>query len=57
MTHEKRGVVEQGRTPPEDKEKAASSEQLEDHPTKRAADEAADSIRGNANSRADSSTQ
>lgn len=39
---EKRGVVEQGRTPPEnDDEKQASEDALEDHLTKRAADEVA----------------
>ena len=42
---EKRGVIEPGRTPPEDdNEKAASAEQLEQHATKRAADAVKESI-------------
>lgn len=43
---EKRGVIEPGRTPPEnDNEKAASAEQLEQHATKRAADVVTDIIK------------
>jgi len=43
---EKRGVIEPGRTPPEDdNQKQASVEQLEDHLTKRAADTAKESTK------------
>lgn len=41
---EKRGVVEQGRTPPETDEKQASEDALEDHLTKRAADAVGEAI-------------
>ena len=41
---EKRGVVEQGRTPPETDEKQASEDALEDHLTKRAEDVVAGGI-------------
>jgi hypothetical protein len=43
--HEKRGVIEPGRTPPEqDDEKQASEGSLEDHVGKRAADAITDAI-------------
>lgn len=43
---EKRGIIESGRTPPEDDDqKKASGESLEDHVTKRAADQAKDSTK------------
>ena len=37
---EKRGVIEPGRTPPENEEKQASTDTLDNHVTKRAADAA-----------------
>lgn len=48
---EKRGVIEQGRTPPEDdsENKKASEKDLEDHVSRRLADAASDSINVNRN--------
>lgn len=50
--HEKQGIIEPGRTPPEDSEdtKSASEKDLEQHTTTRLADAAEDSIRVNRNS-------
>lgn len=49
---EKRGVVENGRTVPEDSSKSASAdvESLDDHVTNRLSDAAKDSIDANRNS-------
>lgn len=52
MTHEKRGVIEEGRTPPDnsdDQQKRAGEVDQYDHPSRRAADAARDSISGNGN--------
>jgi hypothetical protein len=46
---EKRGVIEEGRTPPEDTSKEAT-EHLEEHATKRAADAAKTTTQGAADS-------
>ncbi len=43
---EKRGVIEQGRTPPETDEKQGSEDALEDHLNKRAADAVAETMEG-----------
>jgi len=43
--HEKRGIIESGRTnPEEEQQKTASEDQLDDDVTKRAADAVADSL-------------
>lgn len=44
--HEKRGVIEPGRTPPEDdSQKQATVEELEQHPTKRTSDSVSDKLK------------
>lgn len=47
---EKRGVVEQGRTPPETEDKQASEDSLADHLTKRVSDTVAEKLQDHSSS-------